>query len=147
MSVRSADLRGAAHATEINQFAIVEAFPSAFLGVLLTDPLHLQARRGDRSDVFFRNSLQLWQASGTDNLPIAGQDHGFDLTSVVNHDDRAALVCAFTALCVAADDFVAVGDGDGWIVLPLRRAARGWAVNDLKKNAEFEEPGCLYVNR
>ena len=70
-----------------------------------------------------------------------------DLTSVINHDDRAELICAFTALCVAAGDFVAVGDADGWIVLPPRCAIQGWAMRDLKTNAGAEQPGCMFVSR
>lgn len=51
-------------------------------------------------------------------------------------------------LCVAVDDFVAVGDRvDGWIVLPPRSAIQGWAMSDLKANAEFEQPGCMYMSR
>jgi hypothetical protein len=46
---------------------------------------------------------------------------------VTNHDDRAALICALTALCVAAGDFTAVGDADGWIVPPPRRFVQDWA--------------------
>ena len=43
----------ATHDVEIHDRAIVEAFPSAFLGVLIEHPAALNARRGDRSDAFF----------------------------------------------------------------------------------------------
>jgi hypothetical protein len=66
------------------------------------------------------------------------------LQDVTNHDDRAALVCALTALSVAAGDFTAVGDADGWIVLPPRRFLRSWARAALDANAGDEQPGCLY---
>lgn len=39
------------------------------------------------------------------------------LHNVVNHDDRAALVSALTALCIARRDFVAAGDDYGRSVL------------------------------
>ena len=47
--------------------------------------------------------------------------------SVTNHDDRAALVCAITALGVASIDYTAVGDGDGWIILPPAAFIADWA--------------------
>jgi hypothetical protein len=55
--------------------------------------------------------------------------------SVTNHDDRAALVCALTALGVASGNYVAVGDDDGWIVLPPRALVRNWSWADLMANA------------
>jgi hypothetical protein len=63
--------------------------------------------------------------------------------SIVNHDDRAAFVCALTALSVATADFVAVGDDDGWIVLPPRQfiQSRQWSL--LSINAGEEEAGAL----
>ena len=45
------------------------------------------------------------------------------LSTIKNHDDRAAVVCALTALGVAAGHYVAVGDkGDGWIVFSMARS-------------------------
>jgi hypothetical protein len=41
------------HDHAIHPAAIVEAFPSSFLGMLIDDPKSLSARRGDRSDNFF----------------------------------------------------------------------------------------------
>jgi hypothetical protein len=55
---------------------------------------------------------------------------------ITNHDDRASLVCALTALCVAGGDYVAVGDHDGWIILPPRRFIQDWAWRDLVANAD-----------
>lgn len=50
------------------------------------------------------------------------------------HDDRSALVCALTALCLVSDDFVAVGDEeDGWIVLPPPTLVRPWAMELLER--------------
>jgi hypothetical protein len=132
-------LAPAVHATRIDQLAIVEAFPSTFLGLLLADPRSVRASRGNRSDVFFRNLSTSGKLQELMNYLLPGRTIDSDLTSVVNHDDRAALVCAFTALCVAADDFVAVGDRDGWIVLPPRSAIHAWAISDLKANAEAEQ--------
>src|SRR5258708_5515299 len=137
----------AMHATSIDQLAIVEAFPSTFLGLLLADPLSVRASRGNRSDVFFQHLSTSGKLQELLGYLLPGRTIHSDLTSVVHHDHRAALAFAFTALCLAADDFVAVGDEDGWIILPPQSAIQSWAMGDLKANAEFEQPGCLYASR
>ena len=50
---------------------------------------------------------------------------------VTNHDDRAALICALTALCVAAGDYTAVGDTDGGSYCRHARFTSAWAQADL----------------
>jgi hypothetical protein len=59
-------------------------------------------------------------------------------TALTNHDERAAFVCALTALCVAADGYAAVGDHDGWIILPPYALLQPWAQEDLEANAAAE---------
>jgi hypothetical protein len=59
-------------------------------------------------------------------------------TYLTDHDERAAFVCALTALCVAADDYTAVGDHDGWIILPPYPLLQPWAREDLEANASDE---------
>ena len=54
----------------------------------------------------------------------------------VPRDDRAAVVCASTALAVAAADYVVVDDEDGWIVLPPRSFISPWAWTLLQQNAQ-----------
>lgn len=134
----------AKHAVLIDGQAVVEAFPSSFLGVMLADPVTITARRGDRSDTFFKylHASGIMQSLLEYLLP--GRAVVVPLSGVMNHDDRAALVCAFTALAVAAGDFTAVGDADGWIVLPPRRFVQDWAWTDLEINAREEQPGCLH---
>lgn len=61
-----------------------------------------------------------------------------DLNLVVNHNDRAALVCA---LGVATGDFVAVGDDDGWIILPPRGFIQSVQWTLLNDNAREDERG------
>ena len=142
--LRRCDLAPAAHAVRIDARAVAEAFPGAFLGVMLADPAAVAASRADRSDVFFRHLA----GDGTLERLLArllpGRDLALPLDGVTNHDDRAALVCALTALCVAAGNFAAVGDADGWIVLPPRRFVQDWAWADLEANARDEAPGCLH---
>jgi hypothetical protein len=133
------------HDVAIDPRAIVEAFPTAFLGVMLDDPSSVVVSRRNRSDQFFQSlvakgSLQRLFA---DLLPDRSLTQSFD--GVTNHDDRAALVCAMTALCVASGAFSAVGDEDGWIVLPPRNFIRAWAASDLNANALEEQPGCYFT--
>jgi len=127
-------LAASPHRHAIHEFAIAEAFPSSFLGVLIEAPGELGARRGDRSDTFYRHlsgngRLQLL----LDYLLPGRAQAGF--AEVTNHDDRAAVVCALSALCVAARDYTVVGDFDGWIVLPPRAMIQGWAWDLLAANA------------
>jgi hypothetical protein len=43
----------APHDHAIHKLAVVEAFPTSFLGVLIENPSDLSAHRGDRSDTFY----------------------------------------------------------------------------------------------
>ena len=128
----------ATHKVRIDQRAVVEAFPSSFLGVMIEDPSTLAARRRSRSDLFFLH----WCERGIFDRLI---DHLLPRRSLVrspdaltNHDERAAFVCALTALCVAAGDYTAVGDHDGWIMLPPYALLPRWAREDLEANAAAE---------
>lgn len=142
--LRGCDLVLITHAVRIDDKAVVEAFPGAFLGVLLADPSALVASRADRSDVFFRHLAKDGTLEHLLAHLLPGRIIALPLAGVTNHDDRAALVCALSALCVAARDYTAVGDADGWIMLPPRRFVQDWAWADLKANASQEAPGCLY---
>jgi hypothetical protein len=114
--------------------AVVEAFPTSFLGVLIENPSGLSAHRGNRSDTFY---VYLDRSGSLLNLLhhlLPGRAIHFD--KIKDHDERAALVCALTALCVAAGEYTAVGDDDGWIVLPPRSLIRPWAWTMLLENAD-----------
>lgn len=140
-----AELSPAGHGVAIDEKALAEAFPSSFLGMMIENPAQVAARRGDRSDIFYQHLT----ASGVLRALIAhclpGRVLAQDLGSVINHDDRAALVCALTALCVASGDFVAVGDDDGWIILPPKRFIQSaqWAL--LRQNALEEAGEALHL--
>jgi hypothetical protein len=135
----------ATHRVKIHERCIVEAFPSSFLGLMLADPASVLAVRHNRSDKFFETLT-------SDNtltrllrhfLPRRTMTNA--LGSVRNHDDRAALICALSALAVASNDFCAVGDRDGWIILPPRRFIRPWAWRLLTMNAN-RFPEALFVS-
>lgn len=125
----------ATHAQRLGDDAIVEAFPSSFLGLLIDDPQSLNARRGDRSDTFYSHLAENGELARLLNYLLPDRPPAEPFASVKNHDDRAALVCALTALCVASGDYSAVGDDNGWIILPPRSFIRSWAWELLGENA------------
>jgi hypothetical protein len=138
------NLGAACHATPIHPVAIAEAFPSSFLGVTIETPAALAARRADRSDVFFRHLAEAGALHRLLTHLLPGRSLLQHPAAVTNHDDRAALVCAITALGVAAADFVAVGDDDGWIILPPPRFVQPWALDALRANAAEEKTAALH---
>lgn len=140
------DVAPARHAVPIDRRAVVEAFPGAFMGVMLEDPKAVLARRGDRSDVFFQHLAHTGDLQRLMAHLLPRRSVPQALQAVTNHDDRAAFICAITALSVAAQDFVAAGDPDGWIVLPPRPFVQAWALADLQANAAEEGPGALRIS-
>lgn len=126
----------ARHAWPIDDSAIAEAFPTAFLGTLIDNPERLR-RPKQRSDRYFKYLAEegiLGRLLG-DLLP--DRNLAEDPKTVTNHDDRAALVCAMSALCVAQGWFTAVGDSDdGWIILPPRDHIKCWAWKALHENED-----------
>jgi len=148
ITLKHCEIALARHAMRIDARAVVEAFPTAFLGVMLRDPTAITVSRSDRSDVFFQHLAANGALEHLITHLLPGRSPTAPLASLTNHDDRAALICALTALSVAADDFTAVGDADGWIVLPPRPFVRSWARADLEANAR-EMPGlaCYYQGR
>jgi hypothetical protein len=142
--LRRCRLKPTRHATGIDSRAIAEAFPNSFLGVMLEDPSSVPARRDDRSDTFFAHLAAEGTLQRLLHYLLPDRTLSLSLESVRNHDDRAALVCAITALGVAAGDFTAVGDSNGWIILPPRSFIQDWAWSELEINARTEVPGSLY---
>ncbi len=112
---------------------------------MIENPSQLEVRRGDRSDRFYRHLVETGRLRALIDHLLPGRRPTRDLAEVVNHDDRAALVCALSALAVAAGDFVAVGDEDGWIILPPRTFIQPpqWAL--LTANAAEQRQKSLYV--
>jgi hypothetical protein len=139
------DLALARHHVAVHEKAVVEAFPSSFLGVMIEAPKALNARRSDRSDIFFQflAGAEVLQRLIAYCLP--GRLMSQHPSAVTNHDDRAALVCALTALCVAARDYTAVGDENGWIILPPSSFVQGWAMDALRANAAGERGPALHI--
>lgn len=123
----------ASHAGAVHRLAVVEAFPSSFMGVMLDGPDWPVVQRSNRSDVYFERLAgegRLAELAAL-LLPCRRGTQRFD--EVRNHDDRAALICAMTALGVAAGHYVAVGDDEGWIALPPAASMAPWAREALQR--------------
>lgn len=139
------NVQGAQHGVAIDPKALVEAFPSSFLGLMISDPVSLAARRRDRSDTYFRHLAATGELHSLIEYCIPGRHVASDPIGIVNHDDRAAFVCALSALSVAAGEFAAVGDDDGWIVLPPRKFIQSAQWDLLIQNADEEPAAVLHV--
>ena len=133
----------ARHQVKIDECAIVEAFPTTFLGVMIDYPALLNHPK-IRSDRYFIHLAENQCFERLVKRLIRNYTWQHSPLEVVNHDDRAALVCAFTALCVTAGEFTAVGDkDDGWIILPPRWMFAGWAWQAALEIASRDEGGKL----
>lgn len=119
----------ASHMAGICDTAIVEAFPTTFLGTLL--PRDGVPAHGARSDAYFEHllgpdsprprppTINLLSALLTRLLP--NRVVKTTAAAISHHEDRAALICSLTALSVVVRDYVAVGDRrNGYIILPGR---------------------------
>ena len=136
-------IREAHHHVKIDGCVIVEAFPTTFLGVMIEYPTLLE-RPKKRSDRYFIHLAKNQCFEKLVQRLIGNRTWSQPLLEIVNHDDRAALVCAFTALCVATGEFTAVGDKiDGWIILPPRWMFADWAWHAAFDIASRDEIGKL----
>jgi len=135
---RRCRVRRASHAPKIDDFAIVEAFPTTFLGAMIDHPPPL--RRHKRSDVYFAHLAERRSFDRLAQNLLGRRTWSREPSDLRNHDDRAAFVCALTSLSVAAGDFTAVGDErDGWIILPPQWAFANWAWTAARETARREQ--------
>jgi len=140
MALRFAEISLAKHDQKIHKCSIVEAFPNSFLGVMLPDPDSIIARRRGRSDVFYKTLVASGKLNELLEFLLPKHAIGADLGLVTNHDDRAALVCAITALGLVSDKFCAVGDRkNGWIILPPPQFIAPWADKLLNENGASDQ--------
>lgn len=115
--------------------SIHEAFPNAFLGVMMPPRIFRKPiRRGIKSDVFWNVGVR----SKTLHRLVAHlySDHAAKLTShwqkLENHDERAAFICALTARASELKTSLLIeGCGDGTIALPPRSFVQPWALSEL----------------
>lgn len=118
--------------------AIVEAFPNAFLGVLLSDETFAtdKIRRGKKFDWMYNHAVKAGKFA--ELLAFIGWGAP-DLLNQINaerdHEKRAAYLCLLTAACAAVDKAEVVGDAStGWIWLPSAELWAQWARDALEKN-------------
>jgi hypothetical protein len=117
----------ASHAGAVHRRAVAEAFPSSFMGVMLDGPDWPEVTRGNRSDVYFQRMAAEGRFAELMAQLLPGRRGAQAFEDVRNHDDRAGLICAMTAVGIAAGRYVAVGDDEGWIVLPPAELMARWA--------------------
>ena len=107
--------------------------------MLIGDPKRLSARRGNRSDNFFVHLAEIGLLNSLIEHLLPGRRLAEAFNTITNHDDRAAVVCALTALAVAVADYVAVGDDKhGWMIMPPRSFVQDWAWKLLQLNAQSQ---------
>lgn len=122
---------------------LVEAFPNAFLGVLLDDSDYQaigRVSRGIKFDRIYERAVVTGRTTvlldnlGWKNPEISGAVQKEALQSgPATHEKRAALVCLLTAACALAGDAEYVGDpAGGWICLPPKELWASWALQALK---------------
>jgi hypothetical protein len=133
--VRSvADVATSSSRIRIAEQCILEAFPSSYLGLMIVNPESVGAIRKNRSDKFFEALNGDGTLLSLLSYLLPRRRAVRDLSEIENHDDRASFVCAITALGFAIGKYCAVGDENGWIILPPRTFIQQWAHDFLRKN-------------
>lgn len=119
---------------------IVEAFPNAFLAVLLPEEDFQRApklKRGKRFDWLYERGVGTGGLksvlSGELDLP---EEVWCELRAQSDHELRAALVCLLTAAFAAHGTASIIGDAEGgWFWLPPFWLWQGWARDGLSRAA------------
>jgi predicted nuclease with RNAse H fold len=122
---------------------VVEAFPNAFLGIMLDDKTYAafeRIPRGKKSDIFFaqacrdRSFERLFECLGWDDVILLKQIRTVAReTTRISHEHRAALVCVLTAACALSGQAVNIGDEvGGSICLPPLCLWADWARTALE---------------
>lgn len=129
---------------------IVEAFPNAFLGVLLADSYFQemgQLKRGKKFDWLYDRCREagvfrsLVDSVGAGNLLAAKIEESKD------HEERAALVCLLTAAAVAVGRYTAVGEeGGGYFFLPPLALWAEWARREIDLQRERDHMVKVWAN-
>ena len=138
----------ATHKAAIHELAIVEAFPTTFLALMLDKAKRPSSKA--KSDIFYEwllgPSAPCRHIPDADRLAgliaglLPGRTLETQLGKVRNHEHRAAAICALTALCVAAREYLAIGDSrNGYLIMPPQAAAgtsgtQPWAFQAISNN-------------
>src|SRR6056297_3415147 len=119
---------------------VIEAFPNAFMGVMLDDAPYMESmprlKRGGR----FEWLLSTWRKNAAvqqlkTRLQWDEPELWKELASNGDHEEQAALVCALTAVCVYRNAYVAVGEPiGGYLFLPPWELWAEWAIKGIDHN-------------
>lgn len=118
--------------------AVIEAFPNAFLGVVLADSVFgaRAVARGGKFDWLYDRCIEQNMFNTLCDDARLGPEVARAFIDERDHDRRSALVCLLTAAFAAIDRYVAVGDAAaGYFYLPPRRLWAEWAWNELRSTA------------
>ncbi len=147
-------LAPATHPDPVDPSRILEVFPNAFLSVLLPDSAFQVLRpKRNASDLFWEAAVPearrpAYVGPYLMRLIQSLAPHrqlATPLESVVDHDHRAALLCALAVLCADQNRYVLSGDPiDGDIILPPHEfwgpgedeAPEPWAETALRKSVK-----------
>jgi predicted nuclease with RNAse H fold len=128
---------GATFPRVIDQRNIVEAFPNAFLGVCISEARYSStAIRSEKTDWLYEVWIEDGVVQGLRDA-LAWERPAFWQLVADNqhHDERAALVCAMTSMCVCRGSYVAVGEPNGgYFFLPPWELWAPWAKATLDAN-------------
>jgi hypothetical protein len=119
----------------------VEAFPNAFLAVLLPEEEFRsmpRLRRGQRFDWLYARAVGTGRLRPTLSNAVDLPDEVWHmLGSETDHERRAALVCLLTAAFAAKGTARKVGDAEGgWFWLPPMDMWQDWAKEGLRRAEE-----------
>lgn len=125
--------------TIIPRSGIVEAFPNAFLGVVLPDAVYAatpKLRRGKKFDWLYDQ----WIDRDVFSTAVMRCGLPFELTDMLHHErdheKRAALVCLLTAAFASTGRAEIVGDGaTGYFALPDLEMWAEWARDGLRAHS------------
>jgi hypothetical protein len=128
---------------------IIEAFPNAFLGVMLSSGAidDAAAGRGEKTDTFFAMCVQTGAFLALEKQ-LTWSDPPFwaSFPMTTHHDDLAALVCAATAACAYSGKYVAVGEpSGGYFFFPPWSLWQEWARTALVQERRRAEFGVVRV--
>lgn len=119
LALESVTVECATHHDAIHCRCLVEAFPNMYLAALVNEREIPQLMR-DATDRYWETLVDRSDSlSALVGHLLPGRRLTTELRAIRNHEHRAGVICALTALSVVVNDYVSVGDPeDGHIVLP-----------------------------
>lgn len=148
----------AKHDAAIHDLAIVEAFPTTFLALMFDRGRPPSSKA--KSDIFFewllgpdapcRHSDDRNRLKDLIQNLLPDRSLETSLGTITDHEHRAAVLCAVTALCVAARRYLAIGDArNGYLIMPPvastgKPGVQEWSFNIINKNLLSVKNGKKY---